>query len=147
MKKCLPHVVCLAAALLLMQNCGTPPPAMPEVSYGSLRIMAMDTASIRTVYFDLDDVRYGKHPNPYILEQVVAGTHKLFVYDETNAGSVAAVEVVRDRRTDVTVSLMAEGPYVGRIAPKFSAKSIDDQTLALEGLKGKVVLLAFFEHT
>lgn len=107
----------------------------------------MDTASIRSIYFDLDDVKYGKHPNPYVLNDVLIGVHKLLVYDDNNAGSSRIVEVSRDRRTDVTVSLLAEGPYVGSIAPKFSVKTIDDQPVSLAGQKGKVVLLAFFEHT
>lgn len=132
---------------MLIQHCGAPPPALPEVSYGSLRIMAMDTALIRSISFDLDDVKYGKHPNPYVLNDVIIGVHKLLIYDENSAVSAGAVEVFRDRRTDITVSLTANGPYVGMFAPKFSAKTIDDQTLALEGMKGRVVLLAFFEHT
>ena len=141
------YVIVLVAMSMLVQHCGSPPPAMPEVSYGSLRIIAMDTASIRSIYFDLDDVKYGKHPNPYVLDQVVAGTHKLLVYNETKSGSVTGAEVFRDRRTEIRVNLLAEGPYVGGVAPNFSATSIDDQTLSLEAMKGKVVLLAFFEHT
>ncbi len=147
MKKLVTSGAIVAATLLPMQHCASPPPAMPEVSYGSLRIMAMDTASIRSIYVDLDDVKYGRHPNPCILDNVIIGVHKLLVYDDNNAGSSSTVEVFRDRRTDITVSLLVEGPYVGRIAPKFSVKTIDDQTLDLEGMKGKVVLLAFFEHT
>jgi hypothetical protein len=147
MKTSFTYGLLLSVSLVLMQHCGSPPPGMPDVSYGSLRIMAMDTASIRSIYFDLDDVKYGKHPNPFVLDQVVAGTHKLLVYDERNSGSVTAVEVFRDRRTEIKVNLLAEGPYVGGVAPNFTVKSIDDQTLSLEAMKGKVVLLAFFEHT
>ena len=147
MKKFVTYGILLTTLTASVQHCGAPPPAMPEVSYGSLRIMVMDTAFIRSISFDLDDVKYGKHPNPYVLNNVVVGVHKLLIYDENAAASSNAVEVFQDRQTDITVSLAADGPYVGRIAPRFSVKTIDDQILALDGMKGKVVLLAFFEHT
>ena len=120
---------------------------MPGPSTGSLRIMAMDTAYIKSISFNLDDVPHLKYVNPTILDNVVIGTHKLFVYDDNNAGISQMVEVSADRRSDITVSLIAAGPYVGRAAPKFAANTIDAQAIALEGQRGKVVLLAFFEHT
>lgn len=107
----------------------------------------MDTASIRSIWFNLDDAPYGKHPNPYVLEGVAAGIHKLLVFDEQNGGTSTMVEVAENRRAEVKVTLLSEGPYVGKIAPKFSATTIDNEGLTLSGMKGKVVLLAFFEHT
>jgi len=147
MKKVIACSAIATASLLLMQQCASPPPGMPEVAYGSLRITAMDTASIRSIFVDLDDVKYGRHPNPCVLVNLIVGVHKLLVYDDSNAVLSGTVEVLRDRRTEITVSLMAEGPYVGRIAPRFSVANIDDQSLSLDAMKGKVVLLAFFEHT
>lgn len=137
----------MVGACMILQFCGAPPPTMPEVSYGSLRILAMDTASIKSIYFELDDEKYGKHTNPYVLEQVVAGTHKLFVYDETLAGTVSTVEVFPARRSEATLLLYGDGPYVGNKAPTFAITTVDGRSLDLQQLKGTVVLLAFFEHT
>ncbi|MBM4162334.1 MAG: hypothetical protein FJ217_14690 [Ignavibacteria bacterium] len=130
-----------------LAGCGDPPAAMPAPSTGSIRILAMDTASIRSIYFKLDDVEYGKRPNPYVLDGVVVGLHKLFVYDETSAGVSTMVEVLRNRQSDATVWLLSEGPYVGNMAPNFTAQTITGDTIGLQRLRGKVVLLAFFEHT
>ena len=140
-------LVLFVIAGVALQQCGSPPPTMPGPSTGSLRIMAMDTAYIKSISFNLDDVSHIKSANPTILDNVVIGIHKLFVYDDNNAGVSQMVEVSADRRTDITVSLIAEGPYVGRAAPKFAANTIDEQSIVLEGQRGKVVLLAFFEHT
>lgn len=137
----------LLSAPVFLQHCGNPPPVVPAPYTGSIRILAMDTATIRSISIVLDDVNYGIHPNPYILEGVLIGTHKLYVADETNAGTSTTVEVFQDRRSEVAMWLLAEGPYVGRTAPKFSVRSIDDQVIDLQQLKGRVVLLAFFEHT
>jgi hypothetical protein len=144
-RKCASAIV--LGGCMILTSCGAPPPAMPEVSYGSLRILAMDTASIKSINFDLDDVKYGKHSNPYVLEQVVAGTHKLFVYDETLAGTVSTVEVFPARRSEATLLLHGDGPYVGNKAPSFAVTAVDGRTLDLQQLKGTIVLLAFFEHT
>jgi hypothetical protein len=138
---------CVVAACALLQQCGTPPSATPDLVTGSMRIMAMDTAIIRRISFELDNVKYGLHPNPYVLENVVIGVHKLLVADESGTSASAMVEVLQDRQSDATVWLLSEGPYLGRIAPKFTATSIDNQAIDLQQLQGKVVLLAFFEHT
>jgi hypothetical protein len=149
MNRRLPYLVSALFVLagLVLQQCGTPPPTMPAPYTGSLRVLAMDTAYIKTISFDLDDTKYGAHPNPYLLDNVVIGSHKLHVYDDNNAGVFQMVEVSRDLRTDIAVSFVAEGPYAGSLAPKFTAKTIDDQPITLEGQRGKVVLLLFFEHT
>ena len=147
LKKLLVSGGVICAAVLMLQQCGNPPPTMPAPYTGSLRIVAMDTAAIRMISFDLDDVKYGFHPNPYILDDVVIGMHKVYIADESGAGASTIVEVQRDRRSDATVWLLSDGPYVGRRAPAFTATSIDNQVIDLQQLKGKVVLLAFFEHT
>ncbi len=140
-------LACLLAASVFLQRCGSPPPATPDPVTGSIQVMAMDTATIRSISFVLDDVKYGLHSNPYILNNVVIGVHKLFVSDESGIGASTIVEVLRERRSDATVWLLSEGPYLGRVAPKFTATSIDNQVIDLQQLRGKVVLLAFFEHT
>ena len=132
---------------LFFAGCGDPPAATPAPSTGSIRILAMDTASIRSIYLKLDDVEYGKRPNPYVLDGVVVGLHKLFVYDETNAGVSIMVEVLRNRQSDAAVWLLSEGPYVGNVAPNFIAQSVTGDSIELQRLRGKVLLLAFFEHT
>jgi len=38
-------------------------------------------------------------------------------------------------------------PYVGNMAPAFSVKGVDNETVDLSKLRGKVVLLAFFGTT
>jgi len=128
-------------------GCGDPPASTPAPYTGSIRVLAMDTATIRAIFIDLDDVKLGQHPNPSTLSGIVVGLHKVLVYSELSGGSGTMIEVKRDRVSDVMVWLLAEGPYVGQTAPKFSVRSIDDQLLDLQQLKGKVVLLAFFEHT
>jgi hypothetical protein len=140
-------VALVVATMVCLQHCGSPPPTMPTTYTGSLRISAMDTASIKWFFLHLDDVNYDRCPNPYILDNVVIGVHKLLVFDYNNAGLSQMVEVYRDQTTDVSVSLLAGGPYLGMIAPSFVAKTIDDQTIDLGVEKGKVILLAFFEHT
>jgi len=140
-------LACLVAMGAFLQRCGSPPPTMPVPATGSIRILAMDTASIRFIWFNLDDVPYGKHPNPYVVEGVIVGIHKLLVFDEQNGGTSTMVEVAETRQAEVRTTLLSEGPYVGKIAPDFSASTIDNQSLALSGMKGKVVMLAFFEHT
>jgi peroxiredoxin len=35
-------------------------------------------------------------------------------------------------------------PYVGYVAPDFAVKSVNGETIKLNDLRGKVVLLAFF---
>ncbi len=137
----------LISAGLMLQRCGSPPPTMPVPATGAIRILAMDTASIRSIWFNLDDVPYGMHPNPYVLDGVVVGIHKLLVFDQQNGGTSTMIEVAENHRAEVRVTLLSDGPYVGKIAPKFSATTIDNQSLALSGMKGKVVMLAFFEHT
>lgn len=149
MQRCMRFIVlsCLLAASTFLQRCGSPPPATPDPVTGSMQIMAMDTATIRRISFELDDVKYGLHPNPYILNNVVIGVHKLFVANDSGMAASTMVEVLPERRSDATVWLLPEGPYVGRMAPRFTATSIDNQVIDLQQLKGKVVLLAFFEHT
>ena len=140
-------LACVAAAGAFLQRCGSPPPTMPVPATGSIRILAMDTTFIHSIWFNLDDVPYGKHPNPYVVEGVIVGIHKLLVFDEQNGGTSTMVEVVENRQAEVRTTLLSEGPYVGKIAPNFSTTTIDNQSLALSGMKGKVVMLAFFEHT
>ncbi len=38
-------------------------------------------------------------------------------------------------------------PYVGKMAPAFSVKSVNNESVDLSKLRGKVVLLAFFGTT
>lgn len=39
---------------------------------------------------------------------------------------------------------VAGSPYVGNLAPGFTVKSVNNETVDLSALRGKVVLLAFF---
>lgn len=137
----------IALALISELQCGDPPTNPPEPQTGSIRVTALDTTSIDSIDIELDDLKVGRLKNPAILNNVAEGTHKVRVYDEVNAPSDTIVGVSANHITEVSARLFAEGPYVGRIAPAFTARTIDDSVVVLSQLRGKVVFLIFFEHT
>jgi hypothetical protein len=123
---------------------------MPVPYTGSVGITAIvDSSVVDSIYVDLDTIKKGRHPNPYVLDNVLIGAHKLSVYDSgnVNARSDTMVEIFRSQRSDVRLRMASEAPYVGHPAPKFTVISIDDSVFALEQLRENVVLLMFFEHT
>jgi len=132
---------------LMLSHCGSPPTSLPLTQFGSLRIVAMDTTTIRFIYLEMDDVVLGMFTNPCYLAPVLAGTHKIVISDGRGAIDAKMVDVSDGRQTNATVWLTGDGPYVGKKAPTFSATSIDGVVLELQKLRGCVVLLAFFEHT
>jgi hypothetical protein len=149
MKKYIPHILIttLFAGLILWQSCGMGPSPLPLPLTGSIRITAVNLARPDSFYVILDTVNYGKHENPCLFSDIVIGFHKLFIQTETTAGSTKTVEVLQNQVTAVDFWLESEGPYVGNTAPNFTANDINGNPVSLEGLKGKVVLLALFEHT
>jgi hypothetical protein len=133
-------------AFILLQ-CGAPPTAMPDPFTGVLKITAMDTLIVDSVSVALDDIPQGKKHNPCTLGDVVVGIHKIFVQNPATAGASATVEIFRDRRTDLVLTLLSQGPFIGNVAPVFSVRTIDDSLMEMQKQRGKVVLLVFFEHT
>ncbi len=128
-------------------GCGKPPASMPDPYTGALNVTVMDTASVDSVFVKLDDDAPGKHENPTLIENIMIGIHKVFVFNEASAGTTKTVEIFRDRTSDILFWLATTGPYVGNLAPDFSTQDIKGNPVSLSGLKGKVVLLVFFEHT
>ncbi len=132
---------------LIWSGCGKLPLPLPDILTGSIKIIAMDTLAIDSVHVVLDDAEMGHFQNPYVLDNVVVGTHKLFVQDKLGASSTDLIEVKKDEITSSTFILQTIGPYLGNTAPAFSTTDIQENQITSESLKGKVVLLAFFEHT
>lgn len=137
----------VAAIGLAGAGCGDPPSAAPDVQVGSLRVVAHDTLAIDSIRIDLDDVRIGQFHNPHLLHGIVAGVHKVLVASLQGATAARTVTIVRDRQAELVLQLLATGPYVGSAAPLFTARTTTGDTVSLERFKGKVVFLAFFEHT
>jgi len=136
----------LCAALVLLR-CGDPPPSAPDQYVGSLRVAGLDTLTIDSISIDLDDARIGRFRNPHVLEDVLAGIHNVLISSTPTVSASRMVEIVRGRRTDLLIQLVASGPYVGNTAPLFTARSVTGDTIAIQKLKGKAIFLAFFEHT
>ena len=128
-------------------RCGNGPSPLPQVQTGSLRVIAMDTLAVSAISVNLDDVDLGERTNPASIEQVVAGTHKLFVYTPASAGTTKTVEVRNNRLTTVWFWLTTTGPYAGNSAPLFTVQDVNGTSLSLVEQRGRVVLLLFFEHT
>ena len=137
--------VCLF--FLYVWNCGNSPTSIPLPQTGNLKITVMDTASIDSINVLIDDSNYGNNQNPCTINDLIAGVHKLFVFNSIAACTTKTVEIFKNTTTGVTMWMASEGPYVGNIAPKFSTEDITGDTISLEEQKGRVVLLAFFEHT
>ncbi len=140
-------VFSLFCLTVLTHRCGKIPSPLPLPFTGSIRVTAMDTSSVDSIQIDLNDQQLGLFKNPALLTDVTVGFHKLFVKNETSAGTTKTVEVLQDQTTPAWFWLVSEGPYVGNQAPEFDAQDIQGNSLSLEGLKGKVILLAFFEYT
>ena len=140
-------MVMLLGGSLVVFRCGDPPPTSPGEYTGILRIAALDTLTIDSIKIDLDDVRIGQFKNPHLLRDVVMGVHKVLVSDKLGATASRTVEVVRNRQTDLLIQLLISGPYVGNPAPLFTARSVTGDTIDILKAKGKVIFLAFFEHT
>jgi hypothetical protein len=139
--------ICGAVWAFGLFQCGVPPTAIPDPYTGILKITAMDTLIVDSVSVALDDIPQGRRDNPCILGDVVVGIHKVFVQNPATAGASATVEIFRDRRTDLVLTLLSQGPFVGNVAPDFSVRTIDDSVMQMQKQRGKVVLLVFFEHT
>lgn len=151
MTKTLSRLILLAGLVLsgsfVIFQCGDPPTAAPDQYMGSLRVAALDTLTIDSISIDLDDMRIGRFRNPTLLNDVVAGIHKVLVSSTPAVTASRTVEILRGRRTDLFIQLQSSGPYVGGTAPLFTARAINGDTIAIAKLKGKAVFLAFFEHT
>lgn len=132
--------------VLMTWECADPPPSTPLYT-GDLRITAMHKTTLDSISVVLDYNALGRRPNPCTITGLAIGMHRLFVSSEGVPGSSAMVEIQPDRRSDVIVTLRSEAPYVDDVAPAFSARTSMGDSISLQQLKGKVVLLAFFEHT
>lgn len=140
-------VFLIVSIWLIGVKCGKMPLPFPGMLTGSIRIVAMDTLAVDSVRVSLDDMDMGRFVNPCVLENIVVGTHKLFVVDNTGASWSNLIDVVRDETIGYTFWLQTIGPNVGNTAPEFAAIDIQDNPISSESLQGRVVLLAFFEHT
>ncbi len=137
-------VICLA---LMGWECGDPPTSAPPPVTGDLRATALDTTVIDSIQVEIDDLPFGMHRNPCTITGIVIGVHRLFVTDRGASSSATMVEVFRGRRSDVMLTLLSQGPYPGQAAPNFAARTITNDSISLQQLRDKIVLLVFFEHT
>jgi hypothetical protein len=137
----------LAAVVLTLAGCGSPPEPFPPPDSGAIRVSAFSSATIDSVLVHLDDLAQGVFANPCTLRSVVAGTHKLTVVDSTGARTDTMVSVRKDELTSTAVRLTRIGPYVGNEAPDFAVKDIDGRQFSLGAQRGRVVFVSFFEYT
>lgn len=145
-----PRLILVALMLggsLVVFHCGDPPPTAPGQYTGNLRVAALDTLTIDSIKIDLDDVRIGQFKNPHLLRDIVVGVHKVLVSNKLGATASRTVDVLRNRQTDLLIQLLTSGPFVGNTAPLFTARSVTGDTIDIQKAKGKVIFLAFFEHT
>jgi len=134
----------LMALCLSIHSCGDQSPAPPSVPVGSLRITVEDDTSVDSITVVIDGQSFGKGANPCVVENIPVGTHDLVVIDGERVSPVKKVEVFPGRETNVSVSFVIIGPYVGEVAPDFSVISARSEPIRLREWRGKVVLLAFF---
>jgi hypothetical protein len=149
-KSIIPVLTILASmSFFTWQYCGKTPSSLPLPLTGSIRITAIatDQSPIDSIEVNLDDEDYGTLDNPCVLTDIVIGFHGLRIQHGAIAGTTKIVEVLRDQTTHTDFLLTPEGPHQGQIAPPFTSQDINGNTISLENLKGKVVLLLFFEHT
>ena len=134
---------------ILLQHCGKQPTSLPAELTGNLQITGfhMDGSLFDSIGINLDDFDHGTMENPATLTDLVIGSHRLFVYSEASSGTTKTVEIREDALTTIDYWLAATGPYVGNVAPSFTATDVGGNQVTSESLRGKVVLLAFFEHT
>jgi len=133
--------------LLIISQCGKQPAPFPPEQTGHLRVTVMDTTLIDSVAIKLDDTELGLQPNPALLTDIVAGLHQLFVYNTTAAGTTKVVEVRANRTAESWFWLSSVSPHVGFQAPDFSVEDLGGNSISLQDLRGKVIILAFFEFT
>ena len=53
----------------------------------------MDTINIDSFQVFLDDIDFGQQKYPVRIEDIVVGLHKVFIFDETSAGTTKTVEI------------------------------------------------------
>jgi len=142
-------IIGIGLSCFVFTDCGKTPISLPLPYTGSLHIRAeaSDESDIDSISVELDDEDFGKHANPYLLTDVIIGTHKIRVKHENTAPKTQTVEILRDETTIATFILTFQGPYVGREAPLFTGQDLEGNSFDLLEHRGKVVLLAFFEHT
>jgi len=149
--------LCWALALLsislCLQSCDPSGPTYPigvSTEAGSLRISVLtpsgseDTLGTNSYTVELDGRSYGSWTAPCVIPYVPVGAHDVVVFNHAWSSPATRVEIKTDREISVSLSLLVIGPYVGNVAPAFSASSIEGQGLTLKALRGKVVVLAFF---
>ena len=140
-------VFLIFCGLMIAGQCGKVPGPLPQILTGQIRVTVMDTTLIDSVFIKLDDIALGQWSNPAILNDVTAGFHQLFVYNAAAAGTTRIVEVKADQIAAAWFWLTQYSPYIGFAAPDFYVTDLDGNPITLTGLRGKVVILAFFEFT
>jgi hypothetical protein len=147
MKIQLPLVLLIFIGHFILSQCGRTPGPFPPDQTGHIRVTVMDTSLIDSVFIELDDIALGQWSNPAHLENIVAGFHQLFVYNTTSAGTTKGVDVRADQTVESWFWLTSVSPHIGFQSPDFEVEDLGGDTITLEGLRGKVVILAFFEFT
>ena len=144
---CIKFII-FASIIFFFGNCGDKPGGLPPVEYGSLKITAVhDGIETDSVTIELDDRNLGTMENPCLLNEVEAGTHKIFAsYNQLNSKS-EIISIEKNILAEVTLNLYDYSPYEGFAAPDFSFQDSYGNVTHLAELRGKVVLFFVMDYT
>ena len=137
--------------IMLFTRCGKTPSGLPGLESGSLMITAQDTVLTDTILVRLDYDDPAAYGNPCVIDDIIAGFHRLHVYTEAAAGSVFSNVEIADQDTTRIEFTLNSGPvpgaFVGNIAHDFLVQDLNGQPVQLSALQGRVVMLLFIEYT
>ncbi|RJP73340.1 MAG: hypothetical protein C4524_14750 [Candidatus Zixiibacteriota bacterium] len=144
----------LTAALLA--GCGDKP-TEPDIWTGSIEVRGQLGAGgpADSLHIILDDDTLGYRPYAYVIDEVVAGKHRLLVHTVTclqqdtlvwfSPPQDVWVEPLQKRLAEFTLQTnLPASPYPGFPAPDFTLADLDSNELTLDSFSGEVTLLYFF---
>ncbi len=156
------HYMITAAILMivifLILGCGDSPSTAVEW-LGSIEVEGYyyaDADTTNPIYPDIinvtiDEEQIGYVSNPFTIENVYAGLHRLTVvsWDSVNSDSVGKLDTIRVNKDELSLTDFKFGPVVipGFPAPDFSFSDLAGSTISHSDLSGKILLLYFFSWT
>ena len=153
------YIALILLLLPIFWSCGDPPAAPPADQVGSIEVLSfyvLDTATPDTAYpqvmnITLDDDSLGYFSNPNVLNDVVAGLHRLQIvaWDSVNADSVGKFDTIRvsDGGFEQVEFTLASMVAPGNPAPFFEIFDYDSNLIAIDSFNGQVLLLYLFEFS
>lgn len=131
--------------MLSVINCGNAPSDPPDPKIGAMKISAtLEMMLVDSMNVLLDNESIGIKPNPYVLIDLVAGSHLVAVSKDDPmsvvnfSSSPRLVTVTENDTCDVIFALT-------KFAPNFTLKKLkNDESVTLADLQGKAVLLVFY---